>query len=135
MSKRPVTPATFARDALALHRLTRLVTEDAITQPLRDRLILRQLNRHADSCCDGDVEQAFADADLIADRGGDPQELIARLDNPPKLATLITCRWCASVHVAMLAVCLRRVAPRWWNLLAEVMALSAAGTLIARLEE
>jgi hypothetical protein len=52
----------------------------------------------------------------------------------PKLATLVTCRWCAGVWIAAGVVLARRVAPRQWAPVAEVLAVAAAGTLVAGLE-
>lgn len=90
-----MTPALLV-DALAVHRLTRLVTDDDITEPLRTAWETKA---------------------------------------PPWLAPLATCRWCASIHIAIAAVTLRRLAPRAWDPLARALALSSTGTLLARLED
>jgi hypothetical protein len=55
--------------------------------------------------------------------------------DPPKLAELITCRWCASVWLAAGVVAMRRMAPRAWHPMSTVLAFSAAAALLARLED
>jgi hypothetical protein len=111
-------------DALAAHRLTRLVTADVITQELRDRIVGWAYRRDgrlgwrgADVPLNGWSEYAEADPDA------------------PKLATLLTCRWCASVYVGALVVTLRRVTPVCWGYLARALAASSAAALLAAIEE
>ncbi len=107
-------------DLFATARLTRLVTADSITAPLRDRLIEQAyLTRpHFPGGADFDwTEYAMADADA------------------PKLAVLLTCRFCASVWVAFGVVAARRLAPRAWAPVATALALSSASTLLAGLED
>lgn len=108
-------------DALAAYRLTRLVTADTITEGPRDAIV-RWAYRRAGRpfMADGDVswsEIAMAD------------------DDPPKLATLITCRWCTGVWVAAGVVVAREVAPRWWRPVRDGLAIASAAALVAGLEQ
>lgn len=92
---------TFAVDGLAVFRITRLVIEDDITAPLREKV------RHA------------------AMREVDDPGLAAKLN------TLLSCPWCVGMWVAFGVVAARRVAPQVWGPLATALALSAATGLIA----
>lgn len=117
-------------DALAAHRLTRLVTTDVLTQRMRDGVIMYALNHHTTL----DVEAEFQEAGLITDREGDPQDLVQRMSHPPKLAELVTCRWCAGMWVALGIVLVGRRLPGWrW--LSEALALSSAAALLAAVED
>lgn len=113
--------ADVATDLLATHRLVRLVTADVVTQPLRDRLV-GWTYRHdpglrSDPPVTGWADYAEADPDA------------------PRLATLLTCRWCASVYVAAGVVALRALAPRPWGYVARALAASSAAALLAAVEE
>src|SRR5262245_51055618 len=95
--------AEFAVDALAAHRLTRLVTADSITQRWRDALVCHAYRVNGDF---GDEpDQGWADY-----AEGDP--------NAPKVARLVTCRWCTGLWIAVGVVIARRVAPRRWGYVA-----------------
>lgn len=111
-------------DALAAYRLTRLVTADTITLALRARIIRWTYERKGDT-------------DWIASGTTDSQwELIPDDDDdPPKLATLITCRWCAGMWISGFVIAARRYAPGIWAPIARALALSAAAALVARLED
>lgn len=132
-------------DAVAVYRLTRLATADTLTQPLRERVIQwayvaqaptpemrRRLDEaRAEKCLDGYPwglqGSGLWDAAVQVDHS---------VDRPvPKLADLVTCRWCASVWLALFAVAARRLAPRLWEPLAKALAFSAAAALLAGLEE
>jgi hypothetical protein len=67
-------PVTLIVGGLAVHRLTRLVTEDTITDPIRDRIT-------------GRVEQFGR-----VERAGEPSR--------PRLDEFLRCPWCVSVWVA-----------------------------------
>lgn len=105
-------------DALATHRLARLVASDTITQPVRDRLIMYWYARRGD-------RQA---------RQGLPIDWTGRAlrDGPdaPKLATLITCRWCSSIWCAFAVVIARRLSPRAWAPVARLLAFSSVAGLL-----
>jgi hypothetical protein len=79
---------TFLAFALAVARVTRLVTEDALTEPVRARLLPRLWRRYAPHIPPADWEVA----------------------EPPKLVYLVTCPWCVSIYVAAVA------APLWYFL-------------------
>lgn len=111
-------------DALAAHRLTRLVTADVITAPVRDRIIEWAYDR------DGATEEVLADADAYG-----WTDAAINDDDPPKLATLVTCRWCAGVWIAVGVVLARRVIPRQWAPVSDMLAVAAAAALIAGLED
>lgn len=106
-------------DFLASYRLTRLITADTILDGPRDALVRWAYRRPG--------FRPATDEDPVAYAIGDP--------NAPKLATLVTCRWCASVHLAALVVIARRRFPRQWAPIAEALALSAGAALIAGLED
>lgn len=99
-------------DALAVYRLTRLVVEDVLTEPLREKII------------GAAYRVRYGPGHGIEDHHA------GRLDEP-KIATLITCPWCASVWVAAGVVVVRRVAPTVWSPVARLLAFSAAAGMIA----
>lgn len=90
------TPLELAVDALAVARLTRLVTEDTIF---------------------------------------DAQREWVALNAPDKIAYLVTCPHCVSIHLGMAAVVLRKIAPRAWNPFATALALSAVTSVKTELLE
>ncbi len=101
-------------DCLATFRLSRLVTTDTLTADARGRVI-RWAYRHREG-----VPPFGEWADEVA---LDP--------DPPKLAVLATCSWCASVWCAAGVVALRRLVPRAWGPVAEVLALAAVAGLVS----
>lgn len=102
-------------DALAVHRLTRLVVVDKITEPYRDRLIRALYARRGDRYIDTPVDWTAR----AQDEGLDA----------PFLAQLVSCRACASIWCAALAVVARRTMPAVWSPLARLLALSSATIL------
>lgn len=109
-------------DVLAVFRVTRLVVKDDITEPPRKAL----------------VELAYSMAGrrmLVPDSDATAIEIVATDPEPPKIARLVTCPWCASIYVAFGVVAARRWAPRLWGPLADALALSAAAGLLAGHEE
>ena len=105
-------------DALATYRLTRLATADVISEPVRMALI-RQTG----------AEPPPGEEDPTA------QEIVESLDDPPRLATLITCRWCAGVWIAAGVMTARSVVPRAWQPVSRGLALSAVAVLLSRFED
>jgi hypothetical protein len=75
------------------------------------------------------AEPSAADDDATA------QEVVESLDHPPRLATLVTCRWCAGVWIAGGVAAARRCAPTAWDPVARGLALAAAAVLLAGLED
>ena len=63
------------------------------------------------------------------------EQLVEAVKDPPKLARLITCRWCAGVWIAGAVVAARTIAPRGWDPVAKGLALSAGAALLARFED
>lgn len=115
-------------DALATYRLTRLATADVITQPLRDRIIEWSYERA------GRRDEAVRASGPMRHEG-DWQDAVLLDDDPPKLATLVTCRWCAGIWIAAFVVLASRVAPRAWRPARDLLVFSAAAALIARIED
>jgi Protein of unknown function (DUF1360) len=107
-------------DALATYRLTRLVTADVISEPFRRSIVGRAMGWRPD------------DAALLATTA---QEVVDSLDDPPKSARLITCRWCAGMWIAGGVVAARRLTPRGWDPVSRALALSGVAVLVSRLED
>jgi hypothetical protein len=111
---------------LAVYRLTKLVTDDGITQPLRDRVI------EAAYVAAGRAEAErgkWLDGFDGSMREGDWQQLAESDPDPPKMATLVVCPWCSSVWLALgLAFVVRR--SRWWPAMADALAWSAAAGVV-----
>jgi hypothetical protein len=108
---------TFLVDALATYRLTRLATADVISEPVR-MAVLRRTG----------AEPPPGEDDPTA------QEVVESLTDPPRLATLVTCRWCAGMWIAAGVTAARLAAPRAWEPVSRGLALSAAAVLLSRLE-
>lgn len=121
-----------AVDALAVYRITRLLTADTILDGPRGRFIA-WANRRRDAnvtvlvcpkCSIARTDSEFLcplcrtpDAPTLLEAGGNAE--------PSKLAYWITCPWCLGVWVAAGVVIARRVAPRVWDPVARLLALSA----------
>ncbi len=115
----------FLLDFLSAYRLTRLITADTILDGPRDALVrwaYERQGRGDDGPSMPSVPGAWSGWAMDDDRA-------------PKLATLATCRWCASMHLALFVVFARRRFPRQWAPIAEALALSAGAALIAGLED
>lgn len=103
-------------DALAAYRLTRLVTTDVVTTPVRDAVIRWAYRDHPP-----------------AGWALTPTERVALDDDPPPVAKLVTCSWCAGVWVGAGVVVAAAVAPRTWRHARRALACAAvAGWLSAR---
>jgi len=105
-------------DVLATYRLTRLATADVISEPAR-MAVLRRVG----------AEPPPGEEDPSA------QQVVEAMDDPPRLATLVTCRWCAGMWIAGGVALARRAAPGPWDPVARGLALAAAAVLLARLED
>jgi hypothetical protein len=108
----------LALDLLATYRLTRLATADVISEPAR-MAVLRRVG----------AEPPPGEEDPTA------QEVVDSLQDPPRLATLVTCRWCAGMWIAAGVTAARLAAPRAWDVAARGLALSAGAVLLARFED
>lgn len=101
-------------DVVAGYRLTRLVTADTITEGPR-RAVATFAGFDVDPAPEYPVHEQVADA---------------RSEGAvPKLADLVTCRWCAGVWVGLGIVAARRLAPRTWSPIAPEVALAQALSL------
>lgn len=116
---------TALYDALAAYRLTRLATADVLLQAPREAIVRWAYERAgvADRQCLAEPEPTTW-ADLAI---ADP--------DAPKLATLVTCRWCAGMWISLGVVAARRLCPRAWTPLAKALTYSAGAVLLARLED
>lgn len=95
------TPASLAIDALAVHRLTRLVVKDTLTAPLRER--------------------AFA---LL------PPPATSHIHGIPNPAYVLTCEFCASIYIAA-AVTLTHTRLRALRPFVYVLAIAAPTAILA----
>jgi hypothetical protein len=109
---------TLLVDVLATYRLTRLVTADVISEPAR-RAVLRKVGAEPPP----DMDDPSA------------EQIVESLQRPPRLATLITCRWCAGIWIAMGVTIARSFAPRLWTPVARGLALSSGAVLLSGLED
>lgn len=108
-------------DALATYRLTRLVTKDHLTADARGVLVATAYEA-TDTPPRG--SDRWTPAEWIDHaRVGDP--------NPPAMARIVTCSWCAGVWVAAGVIAARTVAPRPWGLVARVLAAAAVAGFLA----
>ena len=110
-------------DVLAVHRLTRLVTDDILTIPFRWLIIRSAYRRNGGEDVGADPD-GFVDAAMVEE----PADV-------PMTAVLVRCRWCASMWAAAGVVLLHQTVPRAWLPIAAVLALSSAATLLARAED
>lgn len=111
-------PLELLIDGLATYRLTRFATADVLSEPFR-QAVLRRVG----------IDPPAPEA------GTSAQELVEADDDPPRLATLVTCRWCAGMWIAAGVVVARTAAPRAWTPVARGLALSAGAVLLSRLED
>lgn len=94
-------------DALAVHRLTRMVIEDRVPFGwIRSSIVRRAYARQGNN-----------------------------LSAQPYVAELLSCPWCVSIWVAFGVAVARRGAPRVWRPLAQVLAASSVTGLLAGWEE
>lgn len=112
-------------DALAAFRLTRLITADVILDGPRDVVVAWA---YGDRKQDGDEPS-------MPEVPGAWSGYAMEDDRAPKVARLITCRWCAGMWVSLAVVAARRRFPRAWPPLAEALAFSAGAALLAGLED
>jgi hypothetical protein len=109
-------------DALAVARLSRLVTKDIITVGPRDAIIRWAYRR------DGRGDLLDGDDPWPAPP---PADVVRTDAQPPKIARLITCPWCAGVWIAGGVVAMRVFTPRAWARAARVLAMSEVAGLLA----
>lgn len=115
-----MTPLDLIIDALAVHRITRLVTRDTITRTPR-AAIIRWAYRNRSAW----TATVATDAQIESVVHGD--------DDAPKLATLVTCPWCVSIYAAFLVAASHQV--RWARPIRYALALSSIAALISTRED
>lgn len=113
---------SFVVDALATYRLTRLVTRDAITKPLREKAIAA-------------VYEAESEEPGLKGHGSYAARVAWEGDAAPKVAKLITCPWCVGVWLGFGVMVLRRTMPRVWSPIATALALASVAALTEINEE
>jgi Protein of unknown function (DUF1360) len=116
-----VDPIELSIDLLAAYRLTRLATADIISEGPR-RALVDSVGREAAETVDPRHERTAV-------------AVVSEMEDPPPLARLVTCRWCAGVWIAGGVVLARAIAPRAWDPVAKALALSAGAALLAALED
>jgi len=94
-----ITPLNIAVDTLAVYRLTKLINEDRITEPLRD---------------------------LIAAKFPKVKSKKTGLMELSMPAYLLSCPWCVSIWAAGFIFTLRRISPETADWLSSILAASAA---------
>lgn len=114
-------PTSLLLDSLAAYRLTKLVVDDQLTAEARDAVIEAAYARAGRR---EEVTQGYAGRH-------DWAEIVANDDDPPKLAFLVSCPWCAGMWVSLGVVVLDAVAPGPWRHMRRALAMSAAAGLIA----
>lgn len=112
-------------DALAAYRLTRLASKDVILDHPRAWLI-----RKAYAWRDG-----MTSTNEAHERPSYWQMKAEDDDDAPKLAELVTCRWCVGMWISFGTIAARHYAPVLWDPVARALALSAAAALVARVED
>lgn len=106
--------ADLLTDALAVYRLTRLVTTDLITQPARDAI-----EAHATKRTD------------VIPLIGPSRPTVTDVQPWAFLRDVTQCDWCTSMWVAFGVLAARRLAPEVWRPVAEALACSTVAGLIA----
>lgn len=127
-----MTALAVALDSIAAYRLTKLATDDVVTQPAREALLMgayARAGRYVSAC---QLQEALSIGVDDPDRW---QSTVQADPDPPKLATLLTCRWCAGIWVAGAVTVARLAAPRVWDPIARGLTAAAAAALLAGLED
>lgn len=121
--------ATLVLDALATYRLTKLVVDDQLTAEPRDAVV------QAAYAAAGRREHMLAGYEGGGDPNGYPgfwaEEVVPNDMDPPKLAILVTCPWCAGMWISLGVVAARRIAPRLWAPLAKALSFSTVSGFLA----
>lgn len=108
-------PTTLTVDALAAARLTRLVTRDVITSRIRGAVIVESYTWSRGS---------YPPPTLRHLGSSEPEDYVEVDPDPPGLAYLVTCPWCAGFYVTLAVLAARRFAPRLWSPIATALAVS-----------
>lgn len=117
-----VTSMDLAVDALAAHRVTRLIVSDKITENFRGRIVRAAYRARGD-------EFAWSDDGKIPKR---EWAVMPKQDaDAPMLAYFMTCPWCVGMYVSAGVAVAQKVAPRFWNPIARVLAASSVAGLLS----
>lgn len=108
--------ADLVVDVLAVHRLTRLLTRDKVTDGLREAWIAEAYEA--------------AGRDDAPPGGVSWQQHLAVDESPPARAYVAGCSWCVSVWTAVAVVSARRLVPGLWGPVGRVLAFSAVVGLV-----
>lgn len=121
--------------ALAVARVTRLITADRLTEAPRRRIAVRLWGRHIS---DADVAKRYtgmaAQGHHATARRWMAEERLDGRAEPPLSVYLLTCPWCASIYVAAVAAPIAYwwgTAP-WFLVPALALALSHVTGLLAK---
>lgn len=132
-------PVTFLIDAVAVARLTRLVTQDTFppVRRLRERI-----------WCRYPIEGTLLDAKMgwtltpveepsVARRAGvtvkvacGPDKTAGYVAEPHPIGELFSCVWCSSFWVALGVIAVRRFFPRLWDPAAKAFAMSEVAGIL-----
>lgn len=121
-------------DALAVYRLTMLVTRDHLTSPLREtwigsRYVRGEIRERPIDRLDPPITRTEA-REMSASPVFEPWQAVMEQDRgAPKLAYLVTCPWCVGVYVGVLVAGLRRLPG--WRPVGEALAAGAVAAMIA----
>ena len=59
------------------------------------------------------------------------EKMLSRGDN---IGYLFKCPWCMSFWIAIVALCVKKITPKFWEFISEVLALSCFAGLISEIE-
>lgn len=130
-------------DALAVFRLTRLITEDVFPPVARVRNAIwrryppvGQMLPHDEWAIADGGQHAFrwsvvAGLSVRTEVAVMPHPSGAMVTEPHPIGELIGCPWCVSPYVAIAVLAARRYAPNLWGPVAKVLAASAVAGVVA----
>lgn len=124
-----MTVVALVLDALATYRLTKLVVDDTLTAEARDAVV-RTAYEAAGRRAATEVEHPEVLTSRLPDAWATC--VVPNDPDPPKLATLATCPWCASVYIGFGVVALRHFVPGFWRPIARALAFSAVAGLVSQ---
>lgn len=121
-----MTPVDLVLDALAVSRITRLITHDRIGAHLRKPIIKAAYGW-------SNNVQGWTDAE-VAYSAQEWDQVVHDDDEPPELAAFIVCPWCVGQWVAFGVVLARWAFPRKWEPLGRALAFSQIAGFVADLD-
>lgn len=127
-------PLELALDGIAAYRLTRLITRDVITRPLRARVIARSYGYAFNSASIPGEYAKAPDNQRRRFQELEWERMVPNDDAPPRLAKLVTCQWCVGIYVGAAVAFARWRWPRAWGFAARALTAASAAALIPGLE-